>query len=576
MATKVKKGRNARFSKSSFRRLFSRKKKNKSTEVVRNKSTEEVNNAASLPSFETKLPSFETKLPSFETKLAKVKTLAWTPDDVFDQIHGTPVLDEISGEILLLEVGDIDRGWVLDFSSEKAVITRYDIPGFGNRNSKKAPNGPPSSSLEVGGVEGKSVNMKSLPWVWYRDSKIYSKIESGKMSDMAAYVTGKIAASGDTSAWDKLDTTWKEAKKRVTEQKKVLCLEQGTDDGAGDKGEEDNGNENEDEDEGEGEGEDEDEEDENEEDEEANIIATFKPEIEPLDPRTKAFWMRHFGTDALVSAYLYLWSSVAYTLVTINSFKTSLTTADSIQQAHSLANVAAAIMYAVGSAYFIKMSYPETTMLMFYRVMTRDPNDMTFVQRYFTANEMLIALWLFSAAWFAPLSIVALYELFILSKYHQASLDMLTLIAAVPFMVIFNAPAMPDLMRANNGRGTSYLFDKVCVPLLCLNRDESRLEFYRTHLGSDGLATVWVFAVLGVVGGVAVIPLVIMHFRSHEAWILFWTTIPFTLGSLLMVRSSYPETMNTSFFFSTDSSTEATGTIKSSESIGEDTPLLLS
>ena len=534
------KERSGRFSKSSFRRLFSRKKKKKQ------KSTEgEKHTHSSL---------------SISEKKQNIKALAWTPDDIFDQIHGVPVLDQMNGSVLLFEVGDIDRGWVLDFTSETAVISRYDIPGFDQRKPKKAPNGPPASTVEVSGDEGKKVAMKSLPWAWYRDRKIFSKIESGKMSDMAAFVTGKVAVSGDMSAWDKIETTWAEAKKRATERKKMISLEQNAATGAEEQEEVE-------------EVEDEEEE---EEDEEAKIIATFKPEKEPMDPRKKAFWMRHFGTDALVSSYLFLWSSAAFVVLAQQAFIHSLGTDDFIKQAHMLANVVSAVMFTVGSGYMIKLSYPETMMLMAYRTMTKDPNEMTFLQRYFTANEFLIATWSFSAGWFAPLLIVALYEFFMLREFKQAALDMFTLIVAVPIMFLSSAPAMPDFMRANNGRGTTYFFDKIWVPLLRLNRNEERLEFFRKHLGSDMLAFVWIIAVAGFLAGVAVTPLVILHPQSSHDWTTFWATMPFTFGSFLLLRSSYPETMNTSIFFSSeDSSVETADTSATmSDSNGEETPLL--
>ena len=74
-----------------------------------------------------------------------------------------------------------------------------------------------------------------------------------------------------------------------------------------------------------------------------------------------------------------------------------------------------------------------------------------------------------------------------------------------------------------------------------------RTAFWRKHVGIDMLATAWIFAVLGVGGSLSMIPLVYEDPYSIINWINALTILPFGLGSLLLLRASYPEYMNSSF-----------------------------
>ena len=133
----------------------------------------------------------------------------------------------------------------------------------------------------------------------------------------------------------------------------------------------------------------------------------------------------------------------------------------SLEIAHTIAQLTSSIFYTLASAYLVKLSYPETTMLMAYRAMTKDPSSMSFIERYFTANEMLIALWLITAAFAIPLGLVALYELIILQAPGLALKDSIVILVSLPLVGVLNISAMPDSMRANNGQGSRFFFDYV-------------------------------------------------------------------------------------------------------------------
>ena len=492
---------------------------------------------------EERLPAGHTTAPRFPS---------WTPDEILDALHGLSTPDKLSGKKLLLEVGGVDRGWIMDFTTTEAIVSRYNIPGF-DVKSKKKPSGPPLTELKL------------LPWVWYKDRKIFSKIETGKMSDMTAYVTGRIALSGDSSPWDNLESVWSEAKEKAKESKENFQATGGLME-LPPLGEDI-----------------EDEDDDDEMDEEARIIATFKPSVEPKDPRTRAFWVRHLGTDMLVSSYLYLISDIVYIFLCLYILSMSLSNADAADPskiAHGIANSFVAILFTLADVYFIKLSYPETSMIMAYRAMTKDPNTMTFTQRYFTANEMLVAFWIITGAVVIPNFLVAVFEAIVLHEAKRATIDFLTIFAALPFIGVLNVSVMPDAMRANNGRGSSFIFDGFWAPILGLKGrtvSEDRVIFWTKHLGSDMLAGAWIFAVLGVLGGVAVVPLVATNSHSAMAWLGFWSTIPFSVGSLLMLRGSCPENMNSSVCFSTDGSAaelDKNGPGDTVQESSEETPLL--
>ncbi len=158
----------------------------------------------------------------------EMKRLAWYPEDIFDEMNGMACPPKLIGKKMLIQVGGVDRGWILDFTSgddsNKKIIAvrRYDVPKV-YINVKKSPNGPPPSIPEL----------KSCAWIWYRNEEIFSKIESGKLNDMKAFVMGKIGASGDMKAWDYIDDSWKKAKEIASERKKNLQLMNGDGRGLG-------------------------------------------------------------------------------------------------------------------------------------------------------------------------------------------------------------------------------------------------------------------------------------------------------------------------------------------------------
>lgn len=76
-------------------------------------------------------------------------TLPWAPEDIMDAMHGMDIPSDMKGEIILMEIGGVDRGWFIDCTESTIKIGRYDIPDFGKGGSGRAPGGPRISSSET-------------------------------------------------------------------------------------------------------------------------------------------------------------------------------------------------------------------------------------------------------------------------------------------------------------------------------------------------------------------------------------------------------------------------------------------
>ncbi len=95
----------------------------------------------------------------------KQNKLPWSPDDILDEFQGlSPIPSEMKGYVLLMEVGGVDQGYVLDFSGDVAgkgdevVTARYDIPQA-RLKSKKSPTSAPPGTYNT-------LELKTLPWIF--------------------------------------------------------------------------------------------------------------------------------------------------------------------------------------------------------------------------------------------------------------------------------------------------------------------------------------------------------------------------------------------------------------------------
>ena len=407
-------------------------------------------------------------------------------DALFAAFAGRPVPDELAGLTFAFEVGGGGDGWLLDCAEDAAATSRF-----------------PAGAAP----EGLTGHLR------YRDEATFQRIETKELSVATAMMTGKLRAAGDLKKMERLDAFWDDAKASV---QKVAALTAA----AGGKRPP------------------------TPEEEEAEILKALAPRVEPRNPCTAVFWKRHFGTDALVGSYLFLLSSVIYLAYAI--YLCMYDTATTLDAIMSYGNLVSAAGFTLGSVYFIKLSYPEVAILMVMRAMREDVSKMSYTTRYFTHNEMLLAIWGFQLG-FAPYVVIACAYL----DYGYVGYGVGYLgftVVSMALMGFWLAAAMPENMCKNDGQGSSYFYDGVFLNSCgcCVAKDSSADAYWRRHLGNDFLAGAWIFCVFGVTATIAMTYFLILEPTSFFVWVAWLMTAPFGVGAVLFVRSSYPDTMNTS------------------------------
>ena len=428
----------------------------------------------------------ETKRPMVDEETAASSV------SFFNAFDGRAVPPELEGLAFAFEVGGVREGWLLDC-------------GDGDRGTAAV------TRFAAGAAPAASASLR------YRDEATFLQIERKRLSVTAAMMTGKLAASGDVRKLELLDAFWDKAK--------AEAFQGGAGGGGGDGG-------------GGGAGgyvptaaE-----------EEAQVVAALAPRAEPTNACTAVFWKRHFGTDALVGSWLFLISSIFYLLYAVDLCVTDAST--TLSAVMSYGNLVSAIGFTVGSAYFIKLSYPEVAVLIAMRAMREDVSKMSLTKRYVTHNEMLLAIWGFQLG-FAPYLVIGAF--YIVYGYITVGVVYIAFtVVSMGLMGFWLLAAMPENMQKNGGQGSSFFYDKIFAPLCCVKKGSGSDDYFRRHLGNDFLAGAWIFCVFGVSATVAVTAFVVVDYASVLAWASWLMTVPFGVGSVLFVRSSYPDTMNSS------------------------------
>jgi hypothetical protein len=99
------------------------------------------------------------------------------------------------------------------------------------------------------------------------------------------------------------------------------------------------------------------------------------------------FYRYHFGTDLLIASWLFLVSTVLWVAMESDSLSS-----DHIHRFIVAFNdectLACAVLFLIGSIYFVFMSYPEEVAKM-ETLLQRDVNELTFNERYFTGRFLV-------------------------------------------------------------------------------------------------------------------------------------------------------------------------------------------
>ena len=113
----------------------------------------------------------------------------------------------------------------------------------------------------------------------------------------------------------------------------------------------------------------------------------------------------------------------------------------------------------------------------------------------------------------------------------------------------FAMTTIPESMIANNGRGSSYLYNTIFACCLGPLYNDEKTDFkypdttliglFQKHLGSDFLFSVWFLLVLSIVQLIYTIYQIFVG-DDNYIWISFMASLFLAIGSGLFVYTSYP------------------------------------
>ena len=235
----------------------------------------------------------------------------------------------------------------------------------------------------------------------------------------------------------------------------------------------------------------------------------------------------HLGTDAQAGGWLFLAGSVMYMCWS------ALMVADFIGADHAPRRVAAwsncvaAVLYLLGSVYFVKLSYPDTLAAFEASARDADLRKLGFVERYVTFNELLIATWFFFFA-------TSIYDIIGVTWicYGAPTVGLLWIggtLSVQLLLLLWIYGATPDAMQQNGGAGSSRVYDALCG---CEH------PFCRSNFGSDALLANWLFFLSCFAATGYAFLLVLFVPLSAESWLFFGSMAPFAAGSYLYVRAT--------------------------------------
>ena len=268
------------------------------------------------------------------------------------------------------------------------------------------------------------------------------------------------------------------------------------------------------------------------------------------------WWREHFGTDMLVGCWLMVLGCVLYAVVMVPIVLRDVSRIDKWLE------LLAALIFCWGCERLLFASYPQNIIAMLERLAAPPSKDKrSLLERYVTGSPMLLATQLFNLG-----MLPYLLEGAINLAYPPpddppgAALSLfLGVLLAMPLLLLFTWISTDDAMRLNRGTGTSLCWDSCLAPCVSRLCGPSSLGEWQRHLGSDGLFLFWVFFVLMAVSLVGLIPMWMMDpydeqqlcgiSMSCAANVI--VTAPFTLGTWLMLRATYPENFGASILFPT-------------------------
>lgn len=215
--------------------------------------------------------------------------------------------------------------------------------------------------------------------------------------------------------------------------------------------------------------------------------------------------------------------------------------------------LASLICFFIASLWFVHLSYPEqmeaemVSIFKYFEV--KDFNEVDFDKRYIWGCNFCLLGWFFLLA-ALPLIVIPIWG-YASGVYteNEFLLYFFIYLILILFSFFFVVITFPESMIANNGRGTSYIYDTLfyCCLGPLYNDDKSDynypnntiIGFFQKHLGSDFLSTVWLIFVLSIVQLLSAIYYMSVGDDKY-VWVYFIASLLFFIGSGLFVYTSYP------------------------------------
>jgi hypothetical protein len=194
------------------------------------------------------------------------------------------------------------------------------------------------------------------------------------------------------------------------------------------------------------------------------------------------------------------------------------------------------VLYLLGNIFFLSVSYPDAMESLMVSTMQTDPEKLSFIERYFTGNSLLLMTWFFAVATL-PLAVYYFWAAIsgeISSGFGAAaSIAILISFLSLLFWVI---ACFPENMIKNEGRGSKYFIEFMeRYNLFC-----GMESFWRNHLTGDFLVGSWILFALTWFALPSSLVFFAMDPSDFDSYMILLSSVFFFLGAALLVHASYP------------------------------------
>jgi len=255
-----------------------------------------------------------------------------------------------------------------------------------------------------------------------------------------------------------------------------------------------------------------------------------------FQPHKLSYWKLHFGTDVLMSCWFLLISTVCFTVIPIQELLSIDSSTDEVTKVYYISWLICGVAYLIGTIAFLAISYPDAMEDMMQSMAKIEIEKLSFGQRYFYGNSLLVMTWFFALA---TLPMVIYYFYAMVTGDISIAYGILAMIASfIGFTVLFVwvVATFPENMIKNNGIGSQYVVEFMVYHNLCCGNE----EFWRYHFINDFLFGSWAFLVISSLSFPGAIYLFASDPTNFEDYMLFISSFFFVLGSILLVHASYP------------------------------------